>query len=187
MKRAIFAVLILLLATGAFAEAKANTKETSQSWATSYNKDGQFNIYASLGWAWGFTASVCPEYIITEFEIGEIPFDFGVAVRGAIEFYDGAVLGASGLTGVYWGAAPLATLHLGLASIPLEFYISVGVAFYGWSWSADYIGSGYGGFNFGFATVEGVIWHFSDMFGLILEGGYLGGAGVWGIGVEIQL
>ncbi len=179
MKRALLVVLILLLATSAFAQSKP--------WAKSYNKDGQFNIYASVGWALGFTGSVGLEFIITEFKIGNVPFDFGVAVRGAMEFYDGAVFYAPGYTGVYWGAAPMATLHMGLASAPFEFYISAGVAFYGYSWSGGYIPAAYGGFNVGVASVEGVIWHLSPAFGLILEGGYLGGAGVWGVGIELQL
>ena len=176
MKRALLVVLILLLATSAFAQSKP--------WAKSYNKDGQFNIYASVGWAWGFTGSVGLEFIITEFKIGNIPFDFGVAVRGAIEVYQSWYYLAG--TDIYWGAAPMATLHMGLASVPIEFFIAAGVAIYGYSWEYG-LPYGYNAVNVGFASIDGIIWHLSPAFGLILEGGYLGGAGVWGVGIELQL
>ncbi len=174
-RRILLVIMMLLLATSLFAQ---------KSFAKSYNKNGQFNVYASVGWAWGFTGSVGLEFILAEFKIGTIPFDFGIEARGAIEVYPSWYY----LTGtdVYWGAAPMASLHMGLAGVPLEFYISAGIAFYGWSWSGG-LPYGYSAFNVGFASVDGIIWHLSPNFGLILEGGYLGGAGVWGVGIELQL
>jgi hypothetical protein len=175
MKRIVLIVMLCLLTVGAFAQGTA--------WAKSYNKDGQFNIYASIGYAWGFTGSLGLEFIITEFKIGNIPFDFGVAARGAIEAYQSWYYTG---TDVFWGAAPMATLHMGLASIPIEFYISAGLAIYGWSWSGA-LPYGFNEVNVGFASLEGMVWHFSPNFGLILEAGYLGYVLVWGIGLEVQL
>jgi hypothetical protein len=184
MKRVVVLLMMVLLATAAFAQAKAAPKKTTAkaepSWAKSYNADMSFNLYASVGWALGFTGSVAGELILTEFKIGPVPFDFGVAVRGAFEAYQ-TWFGYGGAY-VYWGAAPLATLHLGLSAVPIEFYISAGIALYGSTdtyWFAAPV-------MLGFASVEGVIWHLSPNFGLLLEGGYLGGAAVWGVGVQIH-
>jgi hypothetical protein len=172
MKRVALIVLMLLLTAGVFAQS---------SFAKSYNKNGQFNIDVSVGWAWGVTGSVALEFIIAEFKIGTIPFDFGIAVRGTMEYYQTWYY--YGGSYIWWGVGPLATLHMGLASIPIEFFISAGLALYGSTDTYWYTAP----VNFGFGAVSGVIWHFSPNFGLLLEGGYMGGAGVWGVGIEMKL
>jgi hypothetical protein len=173
MKKLVLVFVLVLAATSAFAQS---------SWAKSYNKNGQFNIDVSVGYWYGITGSVGLEFIITEFKIGNVPFDFGVAVRGAVEYipyyYDSAI---------FWGAGPLATLHMGLNAIPIEFFISAGLGLYGYGWTSGYTYAGYSAFGVGFASIDGIIWHFSPNFGLLLEGGYVGAAGVWGIGVELKL
>lgn len=161
-------LLFVLVTAGAF----------GQGWAKSYNKDGQVNLEASVGYLWGLTLTVGGEWIIGEFRIDTVPIDFGVMVKGNLQIWDTYV----GYSGVYWGAAPLFSLHMGLADFPLEWFISAGVGFYGYGSSVP----GYPGFNFGFATFDGLIFHLSDMFGILVEYGYIGASHTWGAGLEIQ-
>ncbi len=69
---------------------------------------------------------------------------------------------------------------------PLEFYVGAGVGFYGYGASAGAAVIGEA-FNIGFASVDGIIWHLSETLGIISEYGWIGGASIWGIGVELQL
>jgi hypothetical protein len=155
----LFVVLVVLLAvgTGAFA----------QDVFASYNAPGDINVYASLGWYWYPEVSVAAEWVIGEFALGPVPFDWGVAVRGGFNF-------GSGWFG--YSAAALATLHTGLAVFPLEFYASIGAAFYGPT----------AGFPVSFATYGGATWWFSKNIGLLVENGYLGWY-YWGVGLEFKL
>jgi hypothetical protein len=158
MKKLCVVLLVLAaVATGAFA----------QDVFASFNEPGDINLYASVGFYWNLEASVAAEYVIGEFALGPLPFDWGVAVRGGFD------IGAG-----YFGyaAAALATLHTGLAVFPVEFYASIGAAFYGPTVA----------FPVSFATYGGATWWFSKNVGLLVENGYLGWY-FWGVGVEFKL
>jgi len=157
------AVLLLLMTVGAFAQ--------TQSWARSYNKDGQLNFYASVGYVDAITIAPGAEYIFGQFQLGGIPFDFGIMGRLYI-----AIASAGGETAVGWGIAPLATLHMGLTAVPIEFFIGAGVII------AGVEGESY----LDFAGLLGAIYHLNSTFGILLEVGYAGGF-VWGAGIEVQL
>ncbi len=155
----LFVVLVVLLAvgTGAFAADVF----------ASYNKPGDLNVYASVGWYVFPEVSVAAEYVIGEFALGPVPFDWGVAVRGGMDFWSG---------GIDYAIGALATLHTGLVAFPLEFYASIGAAFHGPT----------AAFPVAFATYGGVTWWFSKNLGLVLENGYLGWY-FWGVGVELKI
>ncbi len=77
MKKLLVVLLVLVGVTaGAFA----------QDVFASYNEPGDFNIYASIGWAWNLEVSAAAEYMIGEFDTRTVcPFDWGVMVRGGFD------------------------------------------------------------------------------------------------------
>ncbi len=183
-KKIIAAVLVLMVfaALGAFAfEQKSKTFP----WMASFNKNSQINLSAAVGfYGYGIDITAGPEYIITNFDISGIPLEFGVAVRGMAGF--ASFLGVSW---VDWGVAPLATLHWGVdfgAPWKFDWYIGLGLGIAGAS--GGYAGYSFGtGIGFGFASFDGVAWHFSDNLAIISEYGFTGFNSVWGIGVQLSL
>jgi hypothetical protein len=176
MKKILLIALLVVMAMSSFA---ATT--STQPWAKSFNKDGQLNLYASVGYWYGIDGSVGLELILGEFNLGGVPIDYGIMGRGVIEMWN-----YFGLSGLYWGAAPTFAVHLGLTGAPVEFYASAGIGFNGYSYSGVY-NDLYPGFNIGFASFDGMMWHFSDKFAFLVEYGYVGLASVWGVGLEIGL
>ena len=157
MKKLLVVLVLAAVATGAFA----------QDVFASYNEPGNVNLYASVGFYWNLEASVAAEYMIGEFALGPVPFDWGVQVRGGFDIW-------SGWFG--YGIGVLPSLHLSLSVVPIEFYAAIGACFYGPT----------AGFPVAFASYGGVTWWFSDKIGLLLENGYLGWY-LWGVGVEVKL
>jgi hypothetical protein len=157
MKKLLVVLVLIAVTAGAFAD----------DIFTSYNKPGNINVYASVGWYFWPEVSVAAEYVAGEFKIGTVPLDWGVAVRGGMDFWSG---------GVDYAVGALATLHLGLAVAPIEFYASLGACFYG---PTSY-------FPVTVASYGGVTWWFSKKIGLVLENGYLGWY-FWGAGLELKL
>jgi hypothetical protein len=183
-KKIVAAVLVLMVfaALGAFAfEQKSKTFP----WMASFNKNSQINLSAAVGfYGYGIDITAGPEYIITNFDISGIPLEFGVAVRGMAGF--ASFLGVSW---VDWGVAPLATLHWGVdfgAPWKFDWYIGLGLGISGSSVSNAYL-SYASGIGFGFASFDGVAWHFSDNWSIITEAGYTGYIWVWGIGAQFSL
>jgi hypothetical protein len=157
MKKLLVVLVLIGVTAGAFA---------SDVFA-SYNKPGDINLYASVGYVWYPEVSVAGEWIIGEFSLGILPFDWGVMVRGGFDFWSGWF---------EYSAAALASLHLGLGVVPIEFYASIGAAFYGPT----------AGFPVSFASYEGATYWFSKNIGLVVESGYLGWY-FWGVGLEFKL
>lgn len=155
MKKLLVVLVLAAVATGAFA----------QDVFASYNEPNDFNLYASVGYVWNFEANVGAEFMLGEFALGPLPFDWGIQVRGGFDigYY------------FYYGIGALASLHLGLGVIPIEFYAALGVCYNNWS---SYFVS--------VASYNGLTWWFSDKLGLLLEGGYLGWY-FYGIGLEFKL
>jgi hypothetical protein len=155
MKKLFVVLVLVVVAAGAFAD----------DIFASYDKPGNINIYAAVGWYHYFEVTVAAEYMIGEFTLGTLPFDWGVAVRGGMDF-----AGA-----IDFGVGALATLHLGLGVFPIEFYLSLG-ACYNTYWS----------YHFREAYFVGATWWFSKNMGLLVENGYLGYY-FDGIGLEFKL
>ena len=173
MKKIIIVVLIAVLAMSAFA--------ADQNWAKSYNKDGQLNLFASVGYLGYFDGSVGVEYTLGEFDFGGIPVDYGIMARGVVEAW-----GFGSYSGIFWGVAPMFAMHLGLNNLPFEFFLSAGIGFSGYSYGSGNLDPAYPGFGIAFASFEGAMWHFADKFALLLEYGYIG-VSIWGVGIEMQL
>jgi hypothetical protein len=157
MKKILVVMVVLLAVAGA---------AFAQDVFASYNEPGNVNFYASVGWSGWFEVSAAAEYMIGEFELGPLPFDWGVMARGGIEIGSGWV---------DFGVGALATLHLGLGVVPIEFYIALGACYNNWT-----------SFPVTFANYNGVTWWFSESMGLVAEGGYLGWY-FWGVGLEFKI
>jgi len=155
MKKLLVVLVLAAVATGAFA----------QDVFASYNEPGDFNLYASIGYIYDLEVSVGAEYILGEFALGPLPFDWGLELRGQFEF--------DFYGGFYYGLGALATLHTGLSVVPLEFYVALGLGWNNWNFLR-------------LASYNGLTWWFSDKMGLLLEGGYVGWS-FWGIGLEFKL
>jgi hypothetical protein len=151
-------VLVVLAAvgTGAFA----------QDIFASYNKPGNINVYVSGGYAWYFEVSAAAEVMIGEFALGPASVDWGLMARGGLEI---------GAGWVDFGVGALASMHLGLAVMPIEFYIALGACYNNWTT-----------FPVAFASYNGVTYWFSKSLGVVVEGGYIGWY-FWGVGLEFKL
>jgi opacity protein-like surface antigen len=171
-------VLILLLSSTAGAFAASSPLP----WMVSYNKPGQLNVYGSVGfYGLGIDINAGPEIILGQFDIAGIPLEWGVMARGMIGF--SAFLGYSWLD---WAVAPAATLHWGIdlgAPWQFDWYIGLGLGISG-STGTYY---SYTGVGFGFASFDGVAWHFSKNLALVVEYGYTQYLSTAGVGVKLAL
>ena len=182
MKRKMVVGLVLVLmvvsAWGAFAAGE--TKSKTFPWMASYDNPGQLNLYAAVGfYGFGIDINAGPEFIITKFEPAGIPLELGVTARGLIGFS-----GFLGLSWIDWAVAPMATLHWGVdfGSIwKFDWYIGAGLSISGTT--GTYYN--YSGVGFGFATDDGVAWHFSDNLALIVDFTYTPYITSGGIGLKV--
>ena len=158
MKKLLVVLVLVVVAAGAFADDIFG----------SYNKPGNMNIYAAVGWYYFPEVTVAAEYMLGEFTLGTVPLDWGVAVRGGMDFDS---------SGFDFGVGALATLHLGLTVIPVEFYASLGVCYH--NYNAPVI-------PVTVASFGGATWWFSKNIGLLVENGYLGWY-FWGVGVQVKI
>ena len=103
----IIAIAVLLIAaSNAFA---FEQKSKAYPWMATFNKAGQVNIYAAVGfYYYGIDVGGGPEFIISNFDVSGIPLEFGIAVKGLVGFAN-----FGGFSWTDWGVGPLATLHLG--------------------------------------------------------------------------
>lgn len=186
MKRKIVPLIAIALllgsAVGAFAYEQ---KSKVYSWMASFNRTGQLNLYAAVGFYYvGFDVDGGPEVILANFDVGGVPLQFGVMARGLIGF--GSFAGASWTD---WGVAPMATLHWGIdVGNPwkFEFYIGLGAGIWGTTGTYYTAFSGAGPF-FGFASADGVAWHVSENISIIIDYAYTGWVSVYGVGVKLNI
>jgi hypothetical protein len=179
---AFVAVLLVLSTASAFA---FEQKSKTYPWMASFDKTGQLNLYAAVGFYYvGYDLTGGLEFILGNFDIAGIPFEWGIEARGVVGFASFSGFGSW----IDWGAAPLITLHWsvdggGLAKF--EFYGGLGLGLYG-TGGSYYAFTGYGPF-FGFAGAGGVAWHFANNFALILDSAYVGWTGTYGVGLKVSL
>jgi hypothetical protein len=170
---ALVAVLLLAGSISAFAEAPF----------ASYHKPKDLNLYGSVGlygYA-GLSIGVGAEFVIGKFDLGPLPFEWGLMGRGVIQIP--LFIGGGWID---WGAAPLASLHTGFnfgKSLEFDVYVSLGLGIYGttgtyYAWNAV---------NFGFASFNGVAWKLNPKLFLLLDYGYIGWASNYGVGVLYKL
>ncbi len=174
MKRKIVAVVLVLLLAVAFGAFAKETKPSKQfPWMASFNQPGQVVLYAAAGfYGFGFDLLGGPEFIIGAFNLGGIPLEWGVTVKGMVGF--ASFLGYA--SWVDWG------VDFG-SPWKFDWYIGAGLGISG-STGTYYKFLGGAGPWFGFATSDGVAWHFSDNFALIADYAYTGLVSVYGIGVK---
>ena len=183
-KAVVFVALALLLfsAVGAFAYEQ---KSKTYPWMASFNKTGQLNLYAAVGFYYvGFDVSGGPEVILGNFDISGVPFQWGIMARGLVGFASFA-----GVSWIDWGAAPMITLHWGVdfgSPWKFEFYGGLGLGLYGTGGTYYSAFTGYGPF-FGFASADGVAWHFSENVSLIVDYTYTGWVSVYGVGLKLNI
>ncbi len=151
----------------------------------SFDKTGQLNLYADVGfYTLGLGLTAGPEFILDDFDFSGVPIEMGFAVRGLLGF--ASYLGVSGID---WGIAPMLTFHWGFdlgGPAKFDWYIGLGLGIS--SSTVNYGFYSYGtGIGFGFATFDGVAWHFSNNLALILDAGYTGYVGVYGIGLKLNI
>jgi hypothetical protein len=185
MRRKILGIVILFVfcaSVGAFAYEK---KSKEFPFMASYNKSGQLNFYAAVGfYGVGLEVAAGPEFIIQEFDLGGIPLEWGLTVRGMLGFG-----GFAGYSWLDWGVAPMATLHWGvdLGGIwKFDWYVGVGLGISG-TIGDYYYWPGEAAIRFGFASFDGVAWQFADNMAVIVDAGYAGYVGVYGIGLRFNL
>ncbi len=179
----IIAIAVLLIAaSNAFA---FEQKSKAYPWMATFNKAGQVNIYAAVGfYYYGIDVGGGPEFIISNFDVSGIPLEFGIAVKGLVGFAN-----FGGFSWTDWGVGPLATLHWGIdGGGPLKFdwYIGLGLGISGSTANYGYYNYGTGT-GFGFATTDGVAWHFSNNISAILDYSYFGFYSLYGIGLRFDL
>ncbi len=186
MKKIVISIIALVFAlysaVGAFAYEQ---KSSVYPWMASFNKTGQLNLYLAGGFYYlGFDATGGPEIILGNIDLSGIPLEWGVMGRATIGF--GSFAGASWID---WGAAPMVTLHWGTdfgKGLKFEWYAGVGVGFYGTT-GTYYTWAGLAGPFFGFASADGIAWHFSENASLILDYTYTGWVSVYGLGVKLNM
>jgi hypothetical protein len=185
MKRKIVVVLALALMVvstfGAFAAGE--TKSSTYPWMASFDKPGQLNLYAAVGfYGYGIDINVGPELIFAKFEPAGIPLELGGTVRGLIGF--SSFLGYT--SWIDWAVAPMVTLHWGVdfGSIwKFDWYIGAGLAISGTTGTYW----GYNGVGFSFASSDGVAWQFSNNFALIFDYAYTWYMSSAGLGIKWAL
>ena len=166
MRKTVIGLVLALLLVGAM------TASAEDAIFASWNQKGHTNIYASVGLnGYGLDASIGFEPILGEFDLGPIPFDWGIMARGIVGFDPFWGYGFN------WGAGALASLHFGLVW-NLDFYAALGIGIAGWSGTP---------FWFGFANFNGLSYKLNDKFFLLLEGGYIVHTYIWGVGVVVKL
>jgi len=184
-KRIMFLAMLVLLVLSSVSAFAFEEKSRAYPWMASFDKTGQLNIYAAVGFYYvGYDVTGGLEFILGNFDISGVPFEWGIEGRGLVGF--ASVSGFGSWTD--WGAAPLVTLHWsidggGLAKF--EFYVGLGLGLYG-TGGTYYTFTGYGPF-FGFAGNGGVAWHFANNFALILDSAFVGWTGTVGIGLKVSI
>ena len=162
-KKIIGALLVVFLLAGALSA-------SAQDVFASYNKPGNVNLYVAAGWGgwWLLGAGVDAEVVIGKFDLGPIPFQWGLMGMGLFNFLPGFGLGAAGM----------ATLHMGLVW-NLDFFIGLGLG-------AEIIP----GFGLGFAQTAGVCYKLSNSLTILATDCYIGGStglGLYGVGLQLKL
>ncbi len=180
-------VVLLMLAVAAGAFAAGETKSKTYPWMASFDNPGQLNLYGSVGfYGLGISINAGPEFMVAKFEPGGIPLELGVMARGVVGFSS-----FLGLSWIDWAVPVTATLHWSVdfgSPWKFDWYIGAGLSISGSTgsyWST--YGLGTGAIGFGFASADGVAWHFSNNLALVVEYAYTPYLYAAGIGLKFAL
>ncbi|HET6487672.1 MAG TPA: hypothetical protein VFH83_14690 [Spirochaetia bacterium] len=179
------AALLVFGTAGAFAAGEV--KSTTFPWMASFDQPGQLNLNVSAGfYGLGIDVNVGPEFIIGKFDIAGIPLSWGATVRGLVGFSS-----FFGVSWIDWAAAPMVTLHWGVdfgAPWKFDWYVGAGLSISGTTGTYySTLGLAQGAVGFGFASADGVAWHFSNNIALLAEYAYTPYVSTAGVGVKFAL
>jgi hypothetical protein len=161
MKRKILLVAVLVMAlVGALSASAADSNVFA-----SYNKPGNVNLNVAAGYGGWLGVGAQAEFIIGKFDLGPVPFQWGLMAAGIVD-----------IPYIEIGAGGMATLHMGLGIIPLDFFLGLGLG-------VDF----YGGFSLGFAQTAGVAYKLSNSLTVMATDTYLAGAYLYGVGMQFKL
>jgi hypothetical protein len=181
--RRICTLVLLLVFVFAAAPAFTQDAETGAApLASSMYNPGDISISATVGFGYLFSLAIYPgvEVTVLDTMIGNaLPFSLGIAARGMFSTYN-----YYGYTGSSFGLGGFVSAHLSFNDIApdapvrflenFDFYTMLGLIFN----FPDY---------FGFGTMGGFNYFFSNNFAIKLEGNYWGYGGGASIGVLFKL
>ncbi|NOY07584.1 MAG: hypothetical protein GXP33_01940 [Spirochaetes bacterium] len=190
MKKKIFILLIVLIT----ALPVLSFAGSGDSKWDSYLKPGNFLVSAGIGFGWGYGLSLAvypgAELIMAQVKIaGEIPIQFGAAVKGLVNPY-----GWGSYTGIVLGAGGFGTAHLSFKGLNLpfdylnrmDFYIGLGVV-------VNFDTGGYFSYYYnsplsiGISSYSGVNYFINDNLAVYLEGNYWAYYGGSTVGILLKL
>jgi len=144
---------------------KESTMSTSDIFNTTFNKPGDFSLFASLGYnylefvspytytytsgasydgTWHIYAKTVnlqagAEYILAKLDIKDFPLELGLSARGGLGYYTSYYYWS--VSGFMWNAAAYATLHKGLnfgQDLHFDVELGLGAGLFGTSITSDY-------------------------------------------------
>lgn len=156
----LFLLLLIILSPNLYGKEKKQ-----QSWAISYINDSSLIFSVSASLIFSFTGML--EMNLGQFFLGDIPFDYclGLIVPIFIQVNSLSI-----------AASPLLTVHLGLASIPLEFIEGVGLGI-GFESSPDIKP------KLGFSALFQINYYLAKTSGIFLQISMVSGFTNWGFGL----
>jgi len=161
MKKRIVLVLVAVMAlVGALSASAADNNVFA-----SYNKPGNVNLNVAAGWGGWLGVGAQAEFIIGKFDLGPVPFQWGLMAAGIVD-----------IPYIEIGAGGMATLHMGLGIVPLDFFLGLGLG-------VDF----YGGFSLGLAQTAGVAYKLSNSLTVMGTDTWLDGAYLYGVGIQLKL
>ncbi|MFP4384248.1 MAG: hypothetical protein ACLFSE_09390 [Spirochaetia bacterium] len=157
--------------------------------ATSMYDPGNIALSATVGFGYGFSLALYPgaEVIVLDTMIGDaIPFSLGVAARGMFNFVNNyTAFGVGAFVGAHISFNELEPDAVIGFLENFDFYTMIGLAVNFYSYDFGYTGDSFN--TFGFATIGGFNYFFSDTFALKIEGNYWSYMGGASIGVLFKL
>lgn len=158
-KRIIVGIVLALLLAGTV------TVSAQQTIFASYNKPGNVNVYVEAGYGYLLGVGAGLEYVIGKFDIGPMPFQWGVMGMAAADLLPGFELAAGGM----------ATLHLGLIW-NIDLFVGLGIGF-------EFLA----GYGLGFAETSGLAYKLSDNFTVLLTDTWISSVSIYGVGIQLKL
>jgi hypothetical protein len=159
-KRILVAAVLVMALVGAMGASAADTNIFA-----SYNKPGNVNLDLVAGWGGWLGVGAQAELIIGKFDLGPVPFQWGVMAAGLVD-----------IPYIDIGAGAMATVHMGLSVVPLDFFLGLG------------IGANFSyGFPIGIAQTAGVAYKLSNSLTVMAIDTYLNGVSCYGAGIQLKL
>jgi hypothetical protein len=158
-KRILIAAVLVMALVGALGASAADTNIFA-----AYNKPGNVNLDVVAGWGGWLGVGAQAEYIIGKFDLGPVPFQWGIMGAGLVD-----------IPYIDIGVGAMATVHVGLIW-NLDFFLGLGV---GANFSYT--------FPIGIAQTAGVAYKLSNSLTVMAIDTYLDGVSCYGGGIQLKL